>query len=173
MRICEVEGCNQRHSAKGFCNMHYLRLYTKGSLELPPKRILPVIDRIMAKIIVQPNGCWVFIGAITTNGYGHIRDASGKMRRPHVIMWEARNGSVPKGKELDHICRCRPCCNPDHLKPATHSENMLRRIDRDNCGFARLNKEDRQRQAAAAGVLGARKRWESWRREKGLGIEGR
>lgn len=28
--------------------------------------------------------------------------------------------------ELDHLCRNRRCCRPDHLEPVTHKENVLR-----------------------------------------------
>jgi hypothetical protein len=30
--LCSVEGCGRPHSAKGFCNMHYLRQYLAGRL---------------------------------------------------------------------------------------------------------------------------------------------
>jgi hypothetical protein len=34
MRTCSIEGCDNKHEAKGFCNKHYLRVYLNGSLEL-------------------------------------------------------------------------------------------------------------------------------------------
>lgn len=30
LRICSVDGCGKRHSAKGFCNSHYLRHFKHG-----------------------------------------------------------------------------------------------------------------------------------------------
>jgi len=44
----------------------------------------------------------------------------------HVVVWESRNGKVPEGKMLDHLCRNRQCCNPDHLEPVTNQENVNR-----------------------------------------------
>ena len=35
-------------------------------------------------------------------------------------------GPIPDGCELDHLCRNRACCNPDHLEPVTHLENVRR-----------------------------------------------
>lgn len=32
MRICSVERCERVHLAKGYCQMHYLRMYKNGSL---------------------------------------------------------------------------------------------------------------------------------------------
>jgi len=41
-------------------------------------------------------------------------------------MYEYFKGPVPDGLELDHLCRVRSCCNPDHLEPVTHKENIRR-----------------------------------------------
>jgi hypothetical protein len=32
----------------------------------------------------------------------------------------------PKGLDVDHLCRVRACCNPDHLEVVTHQVNSLR-----------------------------------------------
>ena len=32
---CKVEECNTKHFASGYCNMHYQRLYKRGTVELP------------------------------------------------------------------------------------------------------------------------------------------
>ena len=42
-------------------------------------------------------------------------------------MWEKKNGPVPEGFELDHICRQRDCMNPEHLELVTHQENYFRK----------------------------------------------
>ncbi|MGZ6854085.1 MAG: HNH endonuclease [Mycobacteriaceae bacterium] len=35
-------------------------------------------------------------------------------------------GPIPRGLELDHLCRNRRCVNPDHLEPVSHRENCHR-----------------------------------------------
>lgn len=70
--------------------------------------------------IKAPSGCWLWIGHIE-NGYGRI----GK-RLAYRVTYERVHGPVPKGLELDHICRVRSCVNPDHLEPVTKVENILR-----------------------------------------------
>lgn len=40
MRLCEVEGCERKHAAKGLCLMHYKRLRNRGTTDefvYPPK----------------------------------------------------------------------------------------------------------------------------------------
>ncbi|MEE8234211.1 MAG: HNH endonuclease signature motif containing protein [Gammaproteobacteria bacterium] len=44
----------------------------------------------------------------------------------HRVSYEMENGLVPKGLELDHLCRVRNCVNPQHVEPVTHKENCQR-----------------------------------------------
>lgn len=37
MKICSVEGCNQKHKAYGFCNLHYVRFKKYGTTDVPVK----------------------------------------------------------------------------------------------------------------------------------------
>lgn len=99
--------------------------YTRG-----PYRKKPVIDRIMARVQVTESGCWEWTGARNALGYGKIgvRDDQGQNQNcyVHAVVWETRVGPLPSGLELDHLCRNPPCCNPDHLEPVTHQENLRR-----------------------------------------------
>ena len=52
--------------------------------------------------------------------------ADGTIRYAHIVYYERRFGRVPKGKMLDHLCRVRPCVNPDHLEPVTNQVNSQR-----------------------------------------------
>lgn len=91
-----------------------------------------VPQRFWDKVIPEPNsGCWIWTGA-TTHGYGYFTAFTGSVVRTHKYLYEELVGKVPEGLELDHKCRVRCCCNPDHLEPVTRSENTKRGIDANN-----------------------------------------
>jgi hypothetical protein len=69
-------------------------------------------------------GCWVWPGYVS-NGYGRAR-CDGKVGQVHRIVYERLVEPIPPGLCLDHLCRNRLCCNPDHLEPVTLGENVLR-----------------------------------------------
>ncbi len=85
--------------------------------------------KIMRSIVPNAEtGCWEWQGRTNRNGYGWGQQRPGQPYRVmHRIMWEdAHNGPVPDDLQLDHLCRNRVCCNPQHLEPVTGSENTTR-----------------------------------------------
>lgn len=71
-------------------------------------------------------GCWLWVGPVDDDGYGTVWQKGGP-RRAHLVAWRELMGPVPEGRVLDHQCRRRACCRPEHLEPVTGSENDLRR----------------------------------------------
>lgn len=87
----------------------------------------PVFFRIFDRVLVG-GGCWDWPGATTSNGYGVV----GRGRRGegnalvHRAVYEEMVGPIPNGLHLDHLCRNRRCCRPDHLEAVTQAENNRR-----------------------------------------------
>lgn len=81
--------------------------------------------RMWERIAVATCGCWVWQGNLTAQGYG-ILGGKHKNRYVHRFVYEHLIGEIPEGLELDHLCRVPACCNPAHLEPVTHHENVMR-----------------------------------------------
>ena len=81
--------------------------------------------------VIQENGCWDWVGAKRSTGYGCVFDrVLRKMRQAHHVLFEAHRGPLPVGLQLDHLCRNTICVNPWHLEPVTNRENVLRGVGR-------------------------------------------
>ena len=53
---------------------------------------------------------------LNADGYYRRRIEGGRLVMNHRYVWEELNGPVPQGMEVNHKCRNRACCNPDHLE---------------------------------------------------------
>jgi hypothetical protein len=68
--------------------------------------------------------CWIWTAGKSSGGYGKFK--LGESCYAHALTFESVRGPVPAEHELDHLCRVRACCNPDHLEAVTHVENVRR-----------------------------------------------
>ena len=111
--------------------MHYARWVQNGdpSIRRPGfhKRI-PLEVRFW-RHVEKTDSCWLWIGNINYAGYGTFhrtgRQQDGR-HLAHRVCYEMLVGEIPKGMELDHLCRVRNCVRPDHLEAVTHNVNVQR-----------------------------------------------
>lgn len=89
-----------------------------------------VLSRIKSRINITSSGCWEWQGPKSHNGYGvlslpqNLKELLGS--RVHRITYQIYVGDIPEGLQLDHLCRNRPCVNPQHVEPVTAKENIRR-----------------------------------------------
>lgn len=81
--------------------------------------------RVNGRILVHDTGCWLWQGEMNRNGYGRVW-VNGKRLMSHRVTYELLVGPIADGLVLDHLCKNRACCNPEHLEPVTIRENTLR-----------------------------------------------
>lgn len=86
--------------------------------------------RVLARAGRVADGCLAPSLRPRDNGYcsvHYVVGGTGFSTGAHRATWVAANGrQVPRGLVLDHLCRNKWCCNPDHLEPVTHAENIAR-----------------------------------------------
>lgn len=82
-------------------------------------------SRVLANVVRAESGCWVWAGRKDRHGYGLIKIGR-TPRFAHRVSFEAWMGPIPEGLQIDHLCRVRDCCNPEHLEPVSSRENTMR-----------------------------------------------
>jgi hypothetical protein len=85
-------------------------------------------EKIEKYIIPEPmSGCWIWMGGVRDKKdlYGGC-EYEGKIYRTHRLTYILLRGSIAPDLHIDHLCRNRICCNPDHLEPVTQKINVHR-----------------------------------------------
>jgi hypothetical protein len=70
--------------------------------------------------------CWVWFGARTDYGYGHLL-WKGKFRVSHHVAYELAGKKLENKLVTDHLCRNPACVNPAHLELVTQRVNVITR----------------------------------------------
>lgn len=68
--------------------------------------------------------CWPWTAYCHPTGYGIFNLRKGRWMYAHRMAYELAKGPIPYDKFVCHTCDTPPCCNPAHLWPGTHQENM-------------------------------------------------
>lgn len=83
--------------------------------------------RFWSRVAVRSDGeCWPWRLSLGSHGYGQIgwQNAEGRdMLLAHRVAWVLTVGPIPGDLTIDHLCRNRRCCNPNHLRLLTNEEN--------------------------------------------------
>jgi len=93
-----------------------------------------IIEKIFKRCTIVPGAldtpCFVWGGRDSGSGrgggYGRI-DIDGGTVATHRTIYTCLYGIIPPKKQIDHLCRNRLCCNPEHLEMVTHKQNQRRK----------------------------------------------
>lgn len=87
-------------------------------------------EKLRANSIVTERGCWEWQKfRFPTTGYGATSYRS-KQTKVHRLAYILFKGPIPAGGNVLHSCDVRHCCNPDHLRLGTISENKQDELQR-------------------------------------------
>lgn len=75
--------------------------------------------------IKESGSCWLWTADKICGGYGRF-SFNGRLVLAHRFSYEFFNEEIPKGLQIDHLCRNRGCVNPEHMEVVTNRENMMR-----------------------------------------------
>lgn len=80
-------------------------------------------------IPVTETGCWLWVGACSSRGYGTIKDHY-KTRLAHRVSYEIHNGQLDDKCFICHKCDIPSCVNPNHLYAGNHITNVADKVSR-------------------------------------------
>ena len=75
-------------------------------------------------------GCWIWKGAVSSDGYGASSFYPRKFVRAHRASYELHFGKIGDGLFVCHHCDTPLCVNPHHLYAGTVKENMRDAVNR-------------------------------------------
>lgn len=117
------------HTRRDGVSEHSNASISQAPLQKERKSKAERVADLRACVVVNDRGCWL-LPHIKPSPNGYIRVAwHGKIYSAHRFMFEFYCRPVQASLELDHLCRNRTCCNPDHLEMVTHQENLRRGIN--------------------------------------------
>lgn len=130
-RICSIDGCSNKHAARGLCNKHFKRLRRHGD----PLRVdKPISERGAPRIFLNEHlgtehsddDCVFWPFAKNDQGYGQML-VDGEVQYVHRVVCEFHNGRPsPEANKALHSCGNGhlACINEKHLRWGTLAQNQ-------------------------------------------------
>lgn len=83
-----------------------------------------LVERFWSQI-QKSSSCWLWQGALQTNGYGTIWVGRAHSSRVgvHRLAYELARGAIPPKLLVLHRCDVKNCVRPSHLRIGTHQAN--------------------------------------------------
>lgn len=73
--------------------------------------------------------CWVWVGALSKNGYGVFNASKKNSDLAHRYLYTLIFGKMSQKLVIRHLCGNKKCVRPEHLKVGTRKENAQDEVD--------------------------------------------
>lgn len=135
MSICNVDGCDTKSRANGYCNKHNLRFRKYGNPLGGVKNQAPMEERFWRRV-EKTNDCWWWRPTRCKNTYGLIQmgGKGTKSITTHRYSYTLHHGEIPDGMLVMHSCDNPACVNPYHLSLGSHKDNVADMIQKGRRG---------------------------------------
>jgi hypothetical protein len=105
---------------------------------------IDIKERLLNRIVLDDNGCWLWQGPPVLGGYGRLI-INNKNQFAHIASYEAFKGPRPPdarklGLCICHTCDVPLCINPEHLWLGTASDNQKDCITKGRGGLRGRNR---------------------------------
>lgn len=135
---CSAEFTDYRCRPRVYCSKKCRAVHHAATQDMASRfgelSIRPVADRFWEKVDQSsPDGCWLWTGARSPQGYGRFQSGGRVNGRSSVasrFSWQLAFGPIPAGMFVLHRCDNPPCVRPDHLFLGTNSDNMADMVNK-------------------------------------------
>lgn len=134
MKTCKVEGCNNKHHAKGYCGKHYAQIKTYGK----------ILDRTKYdpnEIVIHEDYAEIILLNIKSEEIGRALIDLDDIEKAKLYKWRLSAGyahndtislhrlimNAPKGVVIDHINRNKLDNRKCNLRICTQQQNSMNR----------------------------------------------
>lgn len=111
---------------RGWCYKHYQRWRRHGDPLGGGPTLYKSPEEAFAARTAWRGDCLVWTSTALQQGYGTLQ-VDGRLMKAHRYAWMRVHGKLSSEEHIDHICHNKLCCNVNHLRVVTRSENMYNR----------------------------------------------
>ena len=126
-KVCSIDGCGGTYRIRrGWCYSHYSRWLRHGDPHGGGSKLYFTPEDAFAARTEWQGDCLVWTSTAKQAGYG-VLQVDGALMKAHRYAWQRVHGPLSPDEHIDHMCHNTACCNVNHLRIVTHSENMYNR----------------------------------------------
>lgn len=155
---CSQGDCGKHVRRAGLCATHYKRKRLGKDMDAPIRTMGGDMENFWPKVD-KSDSCWNWTAAKDKKGYGQFKH-QGSMKLAHRVIYEWKNGPIPDGLLIDHMCHNHACVNPKHLRLADASRNAQNRAGArkgSKSGVRGVGWESREGRWKAAAVINGKR----------------